>query len=401
MQDDSAAAGLQSEFLKRVNLKMSDFCSKKELFSDRYDGFCDNFFANNSAFFELFKEFIKSSDNLDIDFRDVKKNSILFKLVDYYEENSLLMRRFRDLIGGSEKSDNVINLCSSALARILDVTTTRWKFKEFVPIENTDLVVILTRGGFANKIRSLVAGKVVSKLLNMNFRYIWIEDSSCPADISDIFSTHQLQSHKYIRFDASDLLDYLLIRDTKALVFDQLWPAWTYFEKILSPRGLQWDLFYKTYRMELGNLFEQLKLDIVEAISCTSIGIDFNSCIGLHVRGTDFLEHYKKVYPDRRLASAEDFMSAITQACSSLEQIDHYYLATDDVMSRNFFCNNLGSKLITGISSFKEGNLRQTSVPDAVVDLIILSRCKIIIGTYGSSFNELASDIGGSPIFRI
>lgn len=113
--------------------------------------------------------------------------------------------------------------------------------------------------------------------------------------------------------------------------------------------------------------------------------------IGIHVRRTD---HSTAI----RLSPLEGFFYA---ADAALEQ--HYgaqlFLCTDDASVRSAFRHRYGTRVL--VSNAQLSRSSTEAIQDAVVDLFSLARCTRIIGSYHSSFSELAAMIGDRPLHTV
>lgn len=110
--------------------------------------------------------------------------------------------------------------------------------------------------------------------------------------------------------------------------------------------------------------------------------------IGLHIRGTD--------HPLSRVHSTVDkFIGRIDAEIATDPEVT-FFLATDETSARQTLVDRYGQRII-----WRENVLNRTSVEgiqDAVVDLFCLCRTSQIVGSYGSSFSEIAAELGGIPL---
>lgn len=108
--------------------------------------------------------------------------------------------------------------------------------------------------------------------------------------------------------------------------------------------------------------------------------------IGIHIRRTD-----------NRNAIENSPLESFVLCMKKLQDVNPniiFYVATDDEEVEK----NIKQRFpVIKHNYFYEGKSRKTErgMKDAYVDMLCLSRCKIIYGSYGSSFSQLASLIGG------
>lgn len=110
-----------------------------------------------------------------------------------------------------------------------------------------------------------------------------------------------------------------------------------------------------------------------------------NNLVGIHIRRTD---NAKSI----AMSPTELFIQEIRQELQR-DPETRFYLATDSREDEKEILNTFGSRIIVN----RERDLRRYSnkgIQDALVDLICLSRCSSILGSYWSSFSETAAIMG-------
>jgi hypothetical protein len=90
-----------------------------------------------------------------------------------------------------------------------------------------------------------------------------------------------------------------------------------------------------------------------------------------------------------------------------IEKMDHeldlnknsiFFIATDDVRIKEQLQKRYGSEHIFTRSEIELSRAAQNGIRDAYIDLLCLSRCKKIYGSYWSSFSRCAAAIGKIPL---
>ena len=76
-----------------------------------------------------------------------------------------------------------------------------------------------------------------------------------------------------------------------------------------------------------------------------------------------------------------------------------FFLATDSIDVKELFIYLFGSAIITTDSEYSRNN--ETGIKDALYELFMLSKSQKILGSYWSSFDEIAARIGNTPIEKI
>lgn len=126
----------------------------------------------------------------------------------------------------------------------------------------------------------------------------------------------------------------------------------------------------------------QFKENILEVVDKTSNYFDIENCVGVHIRSwTDdssrnLLLHNINLFIDQMKLCDDDFF-----VCSDSEQ------CTNEL--KNIFGNRIISQKINNERHITRTDSIQARI-GAFVDLLLLSKCKKIIGTYQSTFTEVA-----------
>jgi hypothetical protein len=110
--------------------------------------------------------------------------------------------------------------------------------------------------------------------------------------------------------------------------------------------------------------------------------------VGLHIRRSD--------HKDAVAVSTDD--TFITAADAALAQgAKRLFLATDDAETEFRFRERYGERLVTQAGK-RLARYSPKAIEDAFVDVLALSRCNRIVGSYGSSFSQAAAEIGSVPV---
>lgn len=110
--------------------------------------------------------------------------------------------------------------------------------------------------------------------------------------------------------------------------------------------------------------------------------------VGVHIRRTDNMPSIGK-------SSTPDFIDAMNKELSRNPDT-MFYLATDDLSEEEALRERFPGKIISN----EERNLSRDSVEgirDAMIDLYCLASTSKIIGSYFSSFTDIAADMRGIP----
>ncbi len=115
----------------------------------------------------------------------------------------------------------------------------------------------------------------------------------------------------------------------------------------------------------------------------------FKNVIGLHIRRTEFL-----LNADGRgwVSSDEKFFQRMEEILKKKPSA-RFFLATDSEQTQDNFIREWGSKVIVFPKKDWDKSSRR-SAEEALIDLLLLSRTSHILGTYLSTFTEMAWWIG-------
>jgi hypothetical protein len=115
----------------------------------------------------------------------------------------------------------------------------------------------------------------------------------------------------------------------------------------------------------------------------------FDNCVGVHIRRTD---HKHAILH----STTSLFIERLNQEVCLNPKV-RFFLATDDKTEEDLLRNHYPERII----SFQKRSLERRTpeaIEDAVIDLFCLSNTKKILGSLGSSFSLMASEIHGAPL---
>ena len=73
------------------------------------------------------------------------------------------------------------------------------------------------------------------------------------------------------------------------------------------------------------------------------------------------------------------------------------FLATDDQQTKSTLMLQFGERILTSREEATRGNL--VGITDGLADMLTLASTQMIYGSAGSSFSEMASKIGNTPLY--
>jgi hypothetical protein len=260
-------------------------------------------------------------------------------------------------------------------------------------------------GGLANRLRSIVGCRVLSKYLGFNFYITWIENEKYPGFDNAFKSTNgfniinkSLIPENVIdfnpvgrQFDINQLKSYENISMTSYGIPKPILESYN-----------EWDKLYQQTYHEL-----ELLNDIKERIPELP-----KECIGVHIRRTDHLDSIER-------SLTEYFVDIITRYHDKT-----IFLSTDNKNVENLIINTFGDRIIvnkklgydkdnpTDIIQWGYGDFRELSfkhskeqlklaLVESVIDFHTLSKTSKIYGCVVSSFSEEAAKINNIPLIVV
>lgn len=245
-------------------------------------------------------------------------------------------------------------------------------------------------GGIGNRVRVILSALQWQKDTGKGVRILWCQDKGLACSFNKLFVP--IKEVKEIR----NLFFYKVLRKVYLHSPYRFIHAFNYNENdklkdwLEHPTGMLYcsscSDFYKSNTLKFHDVFklnDSLKLKLDEIIK------DFNtSMIGVHIRRTDNVEAIKST-------PIQKFVKYIESSLANNDNLK-FYLATDDIEVKNDFVKMFGDKIITTNCALRRDT--EDGIISAILELYALASCSKIIGSYYSSYSELAAEIGGIPL---
>ena len=275
-----------------------------------------------------------------------------------------------------------------------------------------DKLVINPIGGLANRMRSIASGISLAEKMKLDYRIVWPvnSDLNCEydvlfrvkagmGDVESISAANELwmyDSPRKKNFYLSDLLQTgrwgAKITD-KAIAAHYLGDPSLLEEAVRSVRGtvmIRSGLIYFPFSDDLyRSLFVPHK-DFVENAQRRLMGRSENF-IGLHIRRTDNAVAI-------RYSPLELFTEAMEKEMKADRDVK-FYLATDDDGIKKQLTDRYGDRVI--FSDLTAQRNTQSGIKEALTEMLTLSMCRKIYGSYWSSFSEAAAMLGRKPFIQL
>jgi hypothetical protein len=146
-----------------------------------------------------------------------------------------------------------------------------------------------------------------------------------------------------------------------------------------------WGLNYEEMNSASDLNFNILKFNDDYYQTVSKIITDQN-IVGIHIRRSDFLTQGCIITP------LSFFVNSIeNELCN--DYTTKFFVATDDKETESYLINRFANKIITyPKNEYSRGS--KSFVKTGIVDLLCLSKCKKIYGSYDSSYSRTASHLG-------
>lgn len=332
-----------------------------------------NFTQENKQLFDRLKDF-KSTNKDD-----------LIELIEDYENLEYRVRQ-SNTISPNQKSDCLL-IVGRALSNLI------YKAKElrinnshndFIEL-GSHIVFLAHRGGLCNRLRALATLAIISNELGCEFSWHWCATLSCNGDIP--------KNTEY-----KNLSTILKNIDPKFIVIDE-------------PNGFSY--FFEKYKKYLGehsysylkNQYIRMSKNTIEAmINYYSLSTRLykfmtdhlhDSYNAVHIRRTDFVEHFREKYPHECLPDIQDYINHIKKNGSA-----KYFLSTDDVSVKNKILTEC-SNVVAWNHQHNVDRLRQVGFVETILDLALLINSDKLLVTPHSSFSQYAAEAGGVAIVNV
>lgn len=233
--------------------------------------------------------------------------------------------------------------------------------------------------GMANRIRAMVSAICLAEDLGEPLHVIWpANNPACMIRFQDLF-TNCLPS--WVRVDMGPLEgtsveiqsedDYQVWKKTNPYLpikshnafYDRESTRWISYLRSLKPHSEIEKMIEKTFPLH-------------------------SNLIGVHIRRGD----HKKA---REYSPLEAFIEAMKNEDTSTK----FIIATDNAPTKRELQSVFGERVIFPATSLSR--MTKLGMQNALLDFILLSKCSKILGSYDSSFSELAALYGNVPLLVI
>ena len=263
-------------------------------------------------------------------------------------------------------------------------------------------------GGLCNRLRALGACLTVAEYLGLDrTQLIWFPNHSCHAEFEDLFVSrpNKWQPEISFHYGPSAQWDWHLSEDYySGLVVNSIGTSNQVFRQLK-----------KYYKFELEDReFHRLYCEVIRKQFVPLIHIrekmwefkdkyNLSERVGVQIR--DSSDHWIMRFGDddyeaERKERNDNFKKIIKDSDGLFLSTDSKHVAEDLSNTENIVTfpkewTTDGANWVEEYRMDKYNHVRFTSIEDAVIDLFLLSECKELVTSGGSSFGDMAAALGG------
>lgn len=268
-------------------------------------------------------------------------------------------------------------------------------------------IVSTNKGGIANRLKCLISLLRFSEKYGRKLYLHWALNHTCGARFSDLFENEIDQMNeeqiKTIKNRDIDVFgdDYLTIKDSsRKYIVSGTWRLLLTEEELRNNPFLNKKRAHHEKGVDFNflDIPELVKIDIINHLKMLKpikiIQREINKflkkynlkeLIGVHIRRGDFAD--RNVSPGR-VSSDEKFIERMKELIT-LNPKTKFFLCTDSKEIEDKFEKEFYGRIIKyAKSSFSRTDAKATQ--EGLIDLMLLSKTKHILGTYRSTFTEMA-----------
>lgn len=256
-------------------------------------------------------------------------------------------------------------------------------------------------GGLANRMRSIHAAVALAKSTQSHLRILWFKDQGLNCRFDQLFQPLQLPDVSLREATVTDFWmndrprkkNFFIPRIFEQFAFDARiyekqipelmrnafdFAAWAKGRKVYIASCHQ---FYTKNNDDMWSMFRPIPTiqhTIDKEARC------FNTHTwGIHIRRTDHVKSIKE-------SPTELFVQWMAQQIAT-EKDTLFYLATDSEEDKAELVTKFGKRIITSANKADRNSVE--GMQDAVVSMYLLARTKGILGSFFSSYSEIAAQI--------
>lgn len=274
-------------------------------------------------------------------------------------------------------------------------------------------IISICPGGLCNRLKCLISCLRISDKYNRELAINWPKNWACGAEFNELFDNHI----KSISIDELEKIEreknYFFYTDRNNLILpnrekEVITDTWRFclfeeevssgFSREVPPKfgesiDFEYDRIPKKVKRKILSEINKIKIkkEILKIVEDFSKKNNVSESIGLHIRRGDIVNS-KDGWG--KISDEEKFIGKIKQILISSPN-QTFFLATDSTETEKIVKEMFGKNIVTYSKKVVKRD-SPASVIESLIELLILAKTKKIIGTYQSTYTELAWWFGGA-----
>jgi len=255
-------------------------------------------------------------------------------------------------------------------------------------------IISASFGGLSNRINSLASSIRIAEKTKRNLLLCWPKDLVCNCNFSDLFendikeiSKEELRKIiKNNRIQVLNRFQNLKFKKKVIIISDGCFDCFSKEDLLFKFEKID-----KEIQKKISEALKKLKIkkSIQKKINQFSKENFKKEVVGVHVRRGDYKLLTHNV---GGISSNERFMEEIKKEISMNPKIK-FFIATEDKETEDKFRKMFG-KIIISYPKKTRIKEQEGAVKEALIELLLLSKCKKILGSFRSTFTELPWFLG-------
>ncbi len=256
--------------------------------------------------------------------------------------------------------------------------------------------------GLGNRLRALIGYHAMSQLLKVPFYLCWIPDEECDASFSDLFES------TVVTLEFHELAE--LARSRHVTVFGEPTPEFPdrapWFHEIFRRHMASFTPWPEFMHSVVSSLRNVTPTDhILETVNEFSLFHDLSNAVGFHIRHMDnvtthyrrWSEQFSDFHPGS-ISLIQGFVDAINDAVTKSPVL----LVTDNKEIEASLVQRYDKRIFVFQKQYISSPVgRTSSIQEALIEMMLLGRCKKVVGTYYSSFSKFSAMWGRTEFAEI
>ncbi len=268
-------------------------------------------------------------------------------------------------------------------------------------------IVIKPYGGLANRMRAIDSASILAHMFNIKLNVNWVRSKELNCSFSHLFILpEEINIMEYSLNPVIYRLNYIMIGMLMKIgiylpfgfdkyLFDseivKLNKQQADYPNILSEqRSVYINTANQFYRSrDSFKIFRPIDELLIKIENYTQYFGNYS--VGIHIRRTDNINSIK-------YSPIEGFIELMNAEINDHPDV-MFYLATDSENVKKYLKDIYGGQIITHNSTLNRNS--EKGIQDAIIDLYCLSKTNKIIGSYFSSFSEVAAQINNIELIQV